>query len=42
VKVNSIAPLLLFNEADAVIGKRKDVNNGQSAAGRTSSSRRSF
>ncbi|MHC6202915.1 ATP-binding protein [Breznakiellaceae bacterium SP9] len=31
VKVNSVAPILLFNEADAVIGKRKDVNSGNVA-----------
>jgi AAA+ superfamily predicted ATPase len=31
VKVNNPAPILLFNEADAVIGKRKDVNSGNVA-----------
>jgi SpoVK/Ycf46/Vps4 family AAA+-type ATPase len=31
VKVNNPAPILLFNEADAVIGKRKDVNTGNVA-----------
>ncbi|GHV88922.1 hypothetical protein AGMMS50267_12820 [Spirochaetia bacterium] len=31
VKANTIAPILLFNEADAVIGKRKDVNSGNVA-----------
>jgi SpoVK/Ycf46/Vps4 family AAA+-type ATPase len=30
-KVNNPAPILLFNEADAVIGKRKDVNSGNVA-----------
>jgi DNA polymerase III delta prime subunit len=31
VKQNPIAPILLFNEADAVIGKRKDVTTGNVA-----------
>ena len=31
VKSSSVAPILLFNEADAVIGKRKDVTTGNVA-----------
>jgi hypothetical protein len=31
VKNNEVAPILLFNEADAVIGKRKDVGSGNVA-----------
>ncbi len=31
VKAHSVAPILLFNEADAVIGKRKDVASGSVA-----------
>ena len=31
VKSSKIAPILLFNEADAVIGKRKDVTSGNVA-----------
>jgi len=31
VKTNEIAPILLFNEADAVIGKRKDSTSGNVA-----------
>ncbi|KAA6301959.1 MAG: ATP-dependent zinc metalloprotease FtsH [Candidatus Ordinivivax streblomastigis] len=34
VKGNAVTPILLFNEADAVIGKRKDLNNS-SAVDRT-------
>ena len=31
VKNEKIAPILLFNEADAVIGKRKDISSGNCA-----------
>jgi hypothetical protein len=31
VKTNSVTPILLFNEADAVIGKRKDTDNSSVA-----------
>jgi hypothetical protein len=31
IKNSGIVPILLFNEADAVIGKRKDVNSGNVA-----------
>ncbi|GMO49263.1 MAG: hypothetical protein Ta2G_06030 [Termitinemataceae bacterium] len=31
VETNDVAPILLFNEADAVIGKRKDVSSGNVA-----------
>jgi SpoVK/Ycf46/Vps4 family AAA+-type ATPase len=31
VKTSDVAPILLFNEADAVIGKRKDVTTGSVA-----------
>ncbi|MDR3266122.1 MAG: ATP-binding protein [Tannerella sp.] len=31
LKVSTIAPILLFNEADAIIGKRKDVTKGNVA-----------
>ena len=31
LKANDIAPILLFNEADAVIGKRKEVTSGSVA-----------
>jgi len=35
VKNSAVAPILLFNEADAIIGKRQNLGEGKNGAGQT-------